>query len=137
MELRWRLLLSIGLACSLVLGLCFGQNSETHTIAVDVVNNKFHANPSHLTVNVNGSETTFRWTRGRSSVPFRIEFVGANPCDPGTSRLDRDPALCVITFHRRGDFRFRYHIIPSDNGRHPSPGTAVIFARVKSVGGLP
>lgn len=128
---------SIGLAVSILVGLCFAQNSETRTIVIDIVDKKLQANPSRVTVNVNGSEETIRWTRGRRSVPFRIEFVGVNPCDQGTSRLDRDPALCVITFHKRGTFKFRYRIIPTDQTPHVSPGTAEIFARVRSCGGCP
>jgi hypothetical protein len=107
------------------------QTISDKTITVDIVDGKLHADPARLMVK--DSEMRIEWEQGKPSVPFRIEFRDKNPCNPGNSRLDRDPAVCVVTHPRPGTYRYR--IIPKDGNSHVSPGVGVIIiARVKSWG---
>jgi hypothetical protein len=107
------------------------QNITDKRIVVDIVDGRVHADPARLMPK--DSEMRIEWVQGMPSVPFRIEFPHNNPCNSGNSRLDQDPAVCVVTRPHPGTYKYR--IIPQGGHSHVSPGVGVIiFARVKSWG---
>lgn len=128
--MRWLRLLTVLLA-AITLYSSFAQTRSDKTIVVDIVDGKLHANPARLMAK--DSEMVIEWVHGKPSVPFRIEFPQKNPCNPGNSRLNQDPAVCVIPHPHPGTYRYR--MLPKNGNAHVSPGVGVIiFARVKSWG---
>jgi hypothetical protein len=109
----------------------FAQTRSDKTIVVAIVDGKLHADPARLMAK--DSQMIIEWVQGKPSVPFRIEFERNNPCDPANSRLDQDPAVCVISHPNPGTYRYR--MIPKDERPHVAPGRGVvILSRVKSWG---
>lgn len=126
-----RLRLAFVVFAGMAMSSSLAQNNSDKTITVDIVDGRLHADPARLMAK--DSEMRIEWVQGKPAVPFLIEFPKNNPCNPGNSRLNQDPAVCVVTRPRPGTYRYR--MIPMDERQHVSPGQGlIIFARVKSWG---
>jgi hypothetical protein len=72
-------------------------------IRVGKVLNRFTVTPVEITTHV---DSVVEWSSGKTHLSFRIEFVGRDPCDRHSSRLDRVPATCVLSGAEPGDYKY-------------------------------
>lgn len=97
-----------------------GPKGNVQTIEVRAFNGSLRASSNTLDVPSTGGPQTLRWV-GSSDLQFRIEFISENPCDPQTSHLDQNPAVCNLIPGRGGAYLVE---VVSQNGAQ-SPVTTV------------
>ena len=121
--MRPRTAVGIPLVIALAAVVSCGPKGNVQTIEVREVNGSLTASSTTLDVPSNGNPQTVRWV-GPRDLQFRVEFISENPCDPQTSRLDQNPAVCNVIPGHGGAYLVR---VVSQSGA-PNP---IIMVRVQ------
>jgi hypothetical protein len=117
---------AIGLLTALVGVICCSTKTNIQTIEVREVNGKLATSSSAVDIKSNNTAETVRWV-GPRDLDFEVSFLYQNPCDPNSSHLDKNPAVCRILPGQSGAYVFQ--VVSRKAGVAATP---IILARVGS-----
>lgn len=107
----------------LTLATCVGQSGNVQTVKLKTVHGRLTLSSSSLSIPAIANPGSIRWV-GPRKLEFSVEFLYANPCDPRTSRLEKNPAVCNLIPNKGGTYAFR--IVP----KKPGVSSIIIFVRI-------
>jgi plastocyanin len=106
--------------------ICCGAKTNTQTIEVSEVNGKLTTSSSAVDIKNRNTTETVRWA-GPRDLDFKVNFLYQNPCDPNSSHLDKNPAVCRVLPGHSGAYVFQ--VVSRKRGVAPTP---IILVRVGS-----
>lgn len=124
--MRARCAALIGLLTALAGVICCGAKINIQTIEVREVNGKLTTSSSAVDIKNSKTAEIVKWV-GPSNLDFEVNFMYQNPCDPRSSHLDKNPAVCRVLPGHSGAYVFQ--VLSRKTGVAPTP---IGFVRVGS-----